>query len=105
MSVTQKDAQKQIERITKGLSPAEIERRLAPKFDPGPPRVPGATKTEPEVVNKRWSTLPRIVSGRDEVADPRTLAANASYARNIENFIGTVKVPVGLVGPLRVNGL
>jgi hydroxymethylglutaryl-CoA reductase (NADPH) len=27
------------------------------------------------------------------------------YERNIENFIGTVKLPIGLAGPLRVNGL
>jgi hydroxymethylglutaryl-CoA reductase (NADPH) len=29
----------------------------------------------------------------------------AAYEHNIENFVGTVKVPVGMAGPLRVNGL
>jgi hydroxymethylglutaryl-CoA reductase (NADPH) len=27
-----------------------------------------------------------------------------AYERNVENFVGTVKVPVGIAGPLRVNG-
>ncbi|HEY5793020.1 MAG TPA: hydroxymethylglutaryl-CoA reductase, partial [Chthoniobacterales bacterium] len=27
------------------------------------------------------------------------------FARNIENFIGTVELPIGLAGPLRVNGV
>jgi hydroxymethylglutaryl-CoA reductase (NADPH) len=105
MAATHKDAKRQIERITAGLSPEEIERRLAPKFHPARPRVPGATRTDPEVVAKRWSTLPHAVPGRGEVADPQALAAHEGFARNIENYIGTVKVPVGLVGPLRVNGL
>ena len=39
------------------------------------------------------------------LADAGTLAAAETYARNIENMIGTVKVPVGVVGPLRVRGL
>ncbi len=105
MSAPQKDARDHIARLTTGVAPEEIDRRLAPKFHPAPPRVPGATKTGPEVVDKRWSLVPQAAAGRASVADPATLAAHAVYARNIENFIGTAKIPVGLVGPLRVNGL
>jgi len=28
----------------------------------------------------------------------------ATYERNVENFIGTVRVPVGLAGPLGIDG-
>eukprot|EP01124_Arcella_intermedia_P025809 TRINITY_DN469_c0_g1_i1.p1 TRINITY_DN469_c0_g1~~TRINITY_DN469_c0_g1_i1.p1 ORF type:complete len:435 (-),score=21.12 TRINITY_DN469_c0_g1_i1:56-1360(-) len=36
----------------------------------------------------------------DEVADEKAVADAPKYKNNIENYIGTVKVPVGLVGPL-----
>jgi hydroxymethylglutaryl-CoA reductase (NADPH) len=39
------------------------------------------------------------------IADPLTMADPGRYSANIENFIGTVKLPVGIIGPLRINGL
>ena len=39
-----------------------------------------------------------------ELLDARTVDAADRYRANIENFIGTVKVPVGLAGPLLVKG-
>jgi hydroxymethylglutaryl-CoA reductase (NADPH) len=67
--------------------------------------VPGATQTEPAVLDKRWALLTHAPGARAEIADPITLAQHAMFSRNIENFIGTVKLPVGLAGPLRVNGI
>lgn len=44
-------------------------------------------------------------AGEAVLADEATLADAEAYSRNIEAMIGTVKLPVGVVGPLRVNGL
>jgi hydroxymethylglutaryl-CoA reductase (NADPH) len=78
--------------------------RLAPRHDPAPPGVPGRASVTEEAIADRWS-LPGLPAGaRDALADPATIASREEYARNIEHFIGTVKVPVGLAGPLRVNG-
>jgi hydroxymethylglutaryl-CoA reductase (NADPH) len=58
-----------------------------------------------EAIWKRWELLALPASSRAELADPRTLEQRVTYEHSVENFIGTVKVPVGLAGPLRVNGL
>ena len=105
MSATHDRAQKHLLAIADGLSPDEIARRLAPKHHGAPLRVPGATQTEPAVVEKRWALLGHAPNARPEIDDPVSSAQHAAFSRNIENFIGTVKLPIGLAGPLRVNGI
>lgn len=81
----------------------EVE-RLRPRHDPPPPRVPGGSVIEAQTIDERWALPGMPADARDLLADPATLALGPVYARNIENFIGTSKIPTGLAGPLRVNG-
>jgi hydroxymethylglutaryl-CoA reductase (NADPH) len=83
----------------------QLAARLRPSTAPPAPRVPGGARLTPEALEKRWKLLPASPEAKATVADPHTVASMECYQKNIENFIGTVKVPVGLAGPLRVNGL
>jgi hydroxymethylglutaryl-CoA reductase (NADPH) len=96
---------KHLKAIAGDLSPTETALRLGPKSHPSSPRVPGASLTDPAVVEKRWALVPHMAGSRGEIADDDSIRRHATFAKNIENFIGTVKLPVGLAGPLRVNGI
>lgn len=90
---------------------------LAAALEPKPPddpaaleRIPGGSLASPEAVQRRWRRLadqfPALpVTVQEELLDPRTAARLECYSRNIEQLIGCVSLPLGLAGPLRVNGL
>lgn len=96
-----------IDMILKGKNVTEIMQRLGsrpPEQDPLPPPLPRETLLSRESQQKRIDILGscgialEYVSGRRPIQDP------ALFEGSIENFIGTVQLPLGVIGPLRING-
>ena len=82
---------------------------MAPRIGDLPAGIRFDRHPSPESVTKLLDRIDgegyETAEFRRGIVDPASVATAEMYARNIENYVGTVKVPVGLVGPLRVNGL
>lgn len=105
MSADHRHASSYLDRLLLARSPEELRQQLAPKQDNLPAKVAGGNHLTIETVDRRWQAIPLPPEIRNNLLDPQTQAQLPSYQSNVENFIGTVKVPIGLAGPLRVNGL
>ncbi len=96
-----------LRKLKKNSDPVDVAARLQPSE-----RVSSPIMTLPKPtgasVSRIWTRLKKSgvpSSAQDSLADEQTLAQLDAYAGNIENMIGTVKVPIGVVGPLCVNGI
>src|SRR5260370_5775751 len=58
----------------------------------------------PADLDLRWHVLGGPPHGRALLADDQTVSTLDLFRRNVEDMIGTVKVPVGVAGPLLVKG-
>ncbi len=91
--------QRIVARLDGAAAATVISERLAPRMEPLPPRFRVARQTDGAAARAWWAGR----AGGDAMLDGcETLP---EYAANIENAVGTVKLPVGIAGPLRVNGL
>jgi len=63
-----------------------------------------STQISLEDTDARWQALDASEQSHEILMDGQTVDNISCYQGNIENFLGTVKIPVGLAGPLRVNG-
>jgi hydroxymethylglutaryl-CoA reductase (NADPH) len=85
-------------------TPENAARRLMPDLENLPAFPSGTSKVSEERAMAFWQEI----GGDPQVREVLLHGASddlASYQGNIENFIGLLRMPIGLAGPLRVNGL
>ena len=64
----------------------------------------GSTSASPRFeAARRWNRL-RNPEARNVLFDKAARDSADIYRKNIENYVGTVNTPVGIAGPLRING-
>lgn len=108
MPISKDQARGIIERLSKGTSLEALKERLRPVSEeeralaPDVPRPgdPGASGRDArrEYLRQLGVEAPHL-SGQAPQCDPAELQGN------IEQFVGMAQVPVGLAGPIRINGL
>lgn len=96
-----------IDTILQGRAVEEVAEQLKtrlPEEVPMPPNLPHEARWNKEAQQARLAILSRqgitleYVSGKKPIEDTSILEGN------IENFIGMAQMPIGIVGPLRING-
>lgn len=107
MSHNQKIVQKVVQGIEAQYTPEEFIKQLAPLskeqielLDTSP--FPGGySKTDQE---NRLAYLKERGIKTDVISNPRPMENPEDLKGNIENFIGMAQIPIGLAGPILING-
>lgn len=93
-----------LQRSLAGRTIEEVDQLMMPKMHQMAKRVPHSPNADVNLAKERLM-LTQIGESEKLLLDDLTVLHAPMFEKNIENFIGTVKVPVGLCGPLRVNGI
>jgi hydroxymethylglutaryl-CoA reductase (NADPH) len=107
MAIAHHQARVVLERITRGKAPAELVRALQPKLPrekPLPPRLPLELDLSAAAAQRRRQLLAAQGLDTAPLAPPQPGPAPEALAGNIESLIGFAQLPIGIAGPLRVNG-
>lgn len=113
MSTDRRHTNEFLKRLLHERSLEKLKSQLSPNFSSPKPRMPGSSRLTTAAVERRWRVLrehsattdKRVGEIQNDLLDPLTTSQMEFYEHNIENFIGAVRLPLGIAGPLRVNGI
>jgi hydroxymethylglutaryl-CoA reductase (NADPH) len=92
-----------------GDADAVAKRQAPDRTTPLLPWIRQVKRADPSFTENRWRTLLAHSGATDEtkaaLLDETAHDEQDVYARNIESFIGCARVPIGVIGPLRINGV
>jgi hydroxymethylglutaryl-CoA reductase (NADPH) len=104
--------QNRFERLESLFAGLRKEQAMLPPVvlnDHSSPRLRHAAPLNRSILSHNWSVLKTCTcldeADQQRLADVVTLDYIEAYSKNIENCVGTVKLPVGVAGPLRIHGL
>ncbi len=91
--------------ILGGATPEERARDVQPRHDPLPPGLPGKDQDSREATDERRAFLRERGFDIDQITGEGEEIAPEDLHANIESLIGFARIPIGVMGPLRVNGV
>lgn len=99
-----------IETMLAERSISELTKQSQPDTTtPMPPWIRPSRRLDPAFTASNWRALLGHSGAKEEdkaqLYDARAEADLPAYEHNIENYIGTLRIPMGVIGPLRVNGI
>lgn len=94
-----------LKRILEHKSALEVAQSLSGPSPVHASSIPGGSSVSLSAVNKRWELMGDSDAVRRALLPDGAESELAAYQNHIENCIGTVKIPVGIAGPLRVRGM